>query len=220
MNQSSSENTETVTDSEINTAIKKSLEVHKEKKRKEEIHQQRLERLISANNLVQIPVPRDGNCFFSSIAILSGDTMEVVRDKVCTHMLANKAEYTQYMPENISFINEVWKFKKSGIWNNDVGDCLPYAISQIYKKKIVIYTSDSWRPVIKLTSPVASAVWNLGYIAIKGHEHYEPLIEPANIIDKHVESTESDGCLNNMNTDNVTTSDIPGEGITHSDRCN
>ena len=78
----------------------------------------------------------------------------------------------------------MWKFKNSGIWNSEIGVCVPLAVAHIYKYRILR----------NLAFRVHSK---------KGHEHYEPLIAIPKLLDEDVESTYSDAFVMNMNIDNT-----------------
>ena len=140
-----------------------------------------LHSLLVDNNLQKVNMAPDGDCLFSSIVFnFPTYTTSTLRQEVCTHIRNHHSTYRAFLSCNDSeFDNELVNLQKKGHWNSNICDLLPYALSNLLQRNIIIYSSDNQFP-IKYISPdlcVASGEDILiSHSTNYGSEHYDALI--------------------------------------------
>lgn len=83
-------------------------------------------------------VPRDGNCFFHNASAITGESAQIVRKKVVDY-LRNNAEMKR---EYGLLEDEIDELAEEGTWNNNAGDIVPKAFSELYKVPISVHLGD------------------------------------------------------------------------------
>ena len=166
-------------------AIKKSSrKIHQRTLREEEAHTANVDRLLKCNGLKRSNVNKDGNCFFSAVALQMrySETLthNDIRESACSHLLEYKSNYTSFFLGS-NFRKEVKKLRKNGAWSAELADCLPLAIANLTQKKVLIFTSV--RTVLDIIPNLQIKVEErfivsqdflyLAHIRTPGREHYD-----------------------------------------------
>lgn len=63
--------------------------------------------------------------------------------KVCDHLTENEAYYSEFLPRNLNFLDEVELLRQPGVWSNELSDTLPLAVANILAVTINIFSSDT-----------------------------------------------------------------------------
>lgn len=162
-----------------------------------EIHKARLKSNITAWNFDLIPVPPDGNCFFTSIAlsliqdinrfksVLESIKVDVnnpiseltsrLRQIIVHEWLEHRHNYEGFLTNEI-YEYEVSKFLQNGYYNSALGDTMPLAMATALNISIVILTSIPSSPVFFVSPPTTSEL--VLYLAFTsfGSGHYDALV--------------------------------------------
>ena len=156
-------------------------------------HQKRLDNNLLRSGLEIKDTPADGNCLFASIATelninehgVHKFSSSSVRDAVCNFLVDNADEYMQYFEEKQQgkkkeeFQQEINELRAPGVWKSQLMDLVLYAVSGLYNRTIILYTSLAAMPIFILQSGGSSCldaeVLPLAYNACLGHEHYTPV---------------------------------------------
>ena len=152
-------------------------------------HTDRLNNILTSNNLSPIPIESNGNCFMNAVACQLSDeivTGNEIRKKLCDHIKEHKEEYVKFLStatggnvvEDVQqrFNREMVFLEKDGHWSNALSDCLPLAVANTYHREVRIYTSKVGMPVISVHPSMTEEEYPcflLAYFNIPGHEHYD-----------------------------------------------
>ena len=126
-----------------------------------------------------VPVPGDGNCFFSTVAFhlsnlltATSPHMDVVNHLSSLGLTAdmeitelanalrelvveewtgpNAEEYMNFIDSEVNFYSEVSKYRTPGYFHGPLGDLMPIAMSNVLNLPMCIITSESHTPVISI----------------------------------------------------------------------
>ena len=82
--------------------------------------------------------------------------VEDLRSKLAGHLFEQQCHYINFLTfhdgtedrqKTEIIVNKINELKSSGIWNTDLGDCLPLAMANLLKHPIRIYSSNLSNPV-------------------------------------------------------------------------
>ena len=162
-----------------------------------EIHKARLKSNITAWNFDIVPVPPDGNCFFTSIAlsliqdinrfkpVLESIKVDVnnpiseltskLRQIIVHEWLECRHAYEGFLT-NEMYEDEVSRFLQDGYYDSALGNTMPLAMATALNVSIVILTSIPSSPVYFVSPPTTSElVLYLAYTSL-GSGHYDALV--------------------------------------------
>lgn len=149
-------------------------------------HMKRLGKLLRANGLKMKNTAKDGDCLFTStieMAQLSITALEL-REIVCNHMLEFNSEYEGFLLSDKPYDVHVHELQKPGSWNSEVGNLVPYALSNLFQCDIQIFSSDPRMQIVNIIPTILnplhpqsskSTLLQYAYISIPNHEHYNPV---------------------------------------------
>lgn len=191
---------------EIQKAIDESTTEDHELEEKFKLHAQRLEERLLVDDLIMLDVPKDGDCFFRSLSMLTRMSLNEIelRERIIEEMFgANEVLYRGF---NTCF---EYSMTLPGHWNSDFGDLFPLAAANSLNATIVIYSSHSDCPaphIITPTVPNATPEYtiHLVHFAIENHEHYNPCVPKKDIFVARVDQC---GEVKIMGEDTINESD-------------
>ena len=158
-------------------------------------HTARLDNVLKSNDLMRHPIYPDGNCFINSTLYYlkeegcEVETADSLRSTIADHFMQSMNNYINYLSfancateqERIEYYKTcVEDLKLSGHWNNDLPDCMPLVIANIYSRTVRVFARRTQNPLYdvypenttgqeqKIHTPIQVA-----FFAIKGKEHYD-----------------------------------------------
>ena len=186
--------------------------------------QRRLMNNISSWGFHLIPVPKDGNCFFLSVAlslrqdinnyqpILSKFGVHIndsvvnlslkLREVIVQEWLGpNQQEYESFIINESTYEDDAKKFLQSAHYNPDLGDIMPLAMANTLCVSFVILTSMASSPVY-IISPHEQASSNnvlyLEFTSVSHLQHYDELV----LIDTSEKPVDTPKCRCGVNSKN------------------
>lgn len=160
-------------------------------------HYNKLQSILSVNNLTLKRVYPDGNCLFSSTIELVKEanpnlTVQKLRQIVSDHMLEYAVEYSPFMSVKCkeSYKDTVIQIAQPGTWSSDISDAIPLAISNLFQERMIIYSSREEQAYITVEPTLAlsqsvnvnrTPFLQYAYLAVTNCEHYDPVIIPTSV---------------------------------------
>ena len=158
-------------------------------------HKERLLTILKSWNFVLEPVPADGNCFFTAVALnmlhensnvledilgVKEQSMVVLIEKLRQSLVKeflgpNRNEYENaYLRQN--YEEEAAKFLEDGFYDSQLGDAMPLAMANALKCNIVIFQSNESMPITYVSPRERSN--NVIFVAYTncGPGHYDSTI--------------------------------------------
>ena len=157
-----------------------------------QFHIKRLDNLLSSNEMKRIAIYPDGNCFFEAFLKTCDEAdefkIDLFRNDVCDHISSNKKKYLGFRTglekrQMIELVKDIHNLRQSGIWNNDIADCIPLAVANMFKCRIQIFSSSTLSPVYEVCPSLNESATKemplipLAYLAVPGEEHYSKVGE-------------------------------------------
>ena len=179
------------TSRDLQSALKRSRKEHNLHILLTSIHNKRVDALLASNGLKRQPVRPDGNCFFESLALqFDGKSATELRAEICDHLDVEYDHCSKYMSiasgdgndsdEDYSlgrYKSEVEDLRQAGHWSVSLADLIPSAVANLFKSKVIIYSSKPSQPVLELPPTIqginAEVTFTFAHIAMKGKEHYD-----------------------------------------------
>ena len=148
---------------------------------------------INLYGLVLCPSPRDGNCFFCSVAQnilfdesswenslrrigISNYTSDNLQDKqrqaFVHEILENRSQYEGFMINvSGSYETEAKKFLDNGYYCGELGDWMPFAIANVLQTHVVLFRTDTNSPwyITPLLDTYAKPIFLMFYLNGPGH---------------------------------------------------
>lgn len=147
-------------------------------------HQAKMDILLKAHSLKEVPVAKDGNCFFRAVAAHLGSTWQIVKEQLITYIAEKRNDpIIRHYFNGTDIDLELQKLENSSTWNLSTSDVLPLAAANLYDKSVRILTSNANYndPVIIITTDQKTDVpteWmTLCYYSIPGEEHYNAAVD-------------------------------------------
>ena len=156
-----------------------------------QFHIKRLDNLLSSNEMKRIAIYPNGNCFFEAFLKTCDEAdefkIDLFRNDVCDHISSNKKKYLGFRTglekrQMIEHVKDIHNLRQSGIWNNDIADCIPLAVANMFKCRIQIFSSSTLSPVYEVCPSLNESATKemplipLAYLAVPGEEHYDGII--------------------------------------------
>jgi hypothetical protein len=164
-------------------------------------HNQRLQNNASSWGFHLIPVPKDGNCFFFSVALsllqntnnhpilnkLGVDINDSVvhlslklREVIVQEWLGpNRSEYESFLTSESTYEDDAKQFLQLHHYNTDLGNTMPLAMANAIGVSFIILTSMASSPVF-IVSPRAGTsadhVLYLAFTSVGSLQHYDGLV--------------------------------------------
>lgn len=163
-------------------AVEESKKRHCKQRKRERLHERNVDRMLHANGLKRISVPKNGDCIFSAISLHTDPLVEQhrLRQFVCSHLQQNENLFRHFFPgTSASFQEQLLQLNKPGQWLSDLADAVPLAIANIIQKDVVIFTSVQTvlcihpNVVLKPTVRVLGKACFLAHLRVPRHEHYD-----------------------------------------------
>ena len=125
-------------------------------------------RLLTHYGLVLTPSQRDGNCFFTSVAInlskssnwsqtltrigLSPDSdvpmvARTLRQLFVQELAEHQETYENFMETGMDYLVDAKKFLQDGFFAHSLGDTMPLALATVLQATIIIFTSNQEHPI-------------------------------------------------------------------------
>ena len=128
--------------------------------------------------------------FFAAVlkSLSSVKDVNDLREEVCNHITENSEHYIPYIireaktasrwvQDHNTLDEYIDMLKRPGVWNTDIADYLPLAISNIYKTRVRIYSSNITASVLNFEPDISNRKTDnllyLAYSCITGMEHYD-----------------------------------------------
>ncbi len=99
--------------------------------------------LLRYRKLKVVPMMGDGNCFYRAVAThyYSDPNMHLLlRRTLMEHMAEDPADYTPFFGSPQKFKNILHANKRAGVWNSDLADLVPVAISQLLNLRVEVFS--------------------------------------------------------------------------------
>ncbi len=99
--------------------------------------------LLSTKKLTLTAIKGDGNCFYRAIATAyykDPDMHFPLRRSLMDHMLAEAEEYSLYFEDTSRFTRVLRANKRKGVWNSDLCDLVPMAVSKLLNIRVEVYS--------------------------------------------------------------------------------
>ncbi len=99
--------------------------------------------LLSTKKLTLTAIKGDGNCFYRAIATAyykDPDMHFPLRRSLMDHMLAEAEEYSLYFEDTSRFTRVLRPNKRKGVWNSDLCDLVPMAVSKLLNIRVEVYS--------------------------------------------------------------------------------
>ncbi len=99
--------------------------------------------LLSTKKLTLTAIKGDGNCFYRAIATAyykDPDMHFPLRRSLMDHMLAEADEYSLYFEDTSRFTRVLRANKRKGVWNSDLCDLVPMAVSKLLNIRVEVYS--------------------------------------------------------------------------------
>ncbi len=99
--------------------------------------------LLSTRKLKLVAIKGDGNCFYRAIATAyykDPDMHYPLRRTLMDHMLAEADEYSLYFEDSKRFTRVLQANKRKGVWNSDLCDLVPLAVSKLLNIRVEVYS--------------------------------------------------------------------------------
>lgn len=99
--------------------------------------------LLRSRKFRVLPVIADGNCFFRAVATAyhkDEDMHHLLRRILMEHMMEDVEKYLPYFdsPKRLSAV--INANKRLGVWNSDLADIVPMAMSELLSARIEVYS--------------------------------------------------------------------------------
>ena len=162
-------------------------------------HTARLDNILNSNGLKRHSIYPDGNCFINAILFYLNqdervtETVESLREKLTKHLSENMNNYIDYLTfqdngeggDKTDRYNQcVDDLRLNGHWNNDLADCMPLVIANIYGRAVRVFASRPQNPLYDVKPDLTPEEEQnmqkpilVAFFAIKGQEHYDG-VEP------------------------------------------
>jgi hypothetical protein len=131
--------------------------------------------LLNARKFRRTSMEADGNCFYRAIAAAyhnDVDLHHLLRRATMEHMLESADIYLRYFPSMRVMISKLNSNKRLGVWNNDLADLVPHAVSVMLHCCIEVYSVSDAGEVIKYTFGEGQKIRLL-----RKNNHYDVLIK-------------------------------------------
>ena len=159
---------------QISIAIEQSVKEHEEKSSKMILHKRRVDRILRANGMTRIPIPPDGDCFFTILSNHLRMPVIMVRSQIVDHLLTYWSFYAPFFsgPKE-KFVQAVLDIGKRGAWNDQCMDFVPQAASDLFVCEIVLICSGE-RPILTNRPKVSTKnkIW-MAYLEVPENEHFD-----------------------------------------------
>lgn len=130
---------------------------------------------LNGSGLILTPAPRDGNWFFTSVALSLvsqeakwSDTLtrisilpqmrsnvanvaNVLRKLFVQELLQQQEAYESFVEEGVVYLQEAKKFLQDGFYDNMLGDTMPLAMATVLQATIIIFPSSSESSTMYIT---------------------------------------------------------------------
>ena len=148
------------------------------------IHNIRLNRLLSINGMERKPVYGDGNCFFKAASFhLATHDETTLRQALCDHLMQHVLFYLGFF-SNCHSAQQARQVKTCmrapGVWNTTANDVVPLALANFTGRRVKLFTSKKQQPVVGITPSmpgVTCSVFQPVYMALLAPagmpEHYD-----------------------------------------------
>lgn len=99
-------------------------------------HIKTLNHILECNGLVEVDVPRDGNCWFAATVKMVKSCNNLLTDIelrsiVCDHMLEYEDHFKPFCDEH-DFKEKVMALRCPGIWDTDLANTIPISYSKSF----------------------------------------------------------------------------------------
>lgn len=99
--------------------------------------------LLRSRKFHVLPVEGDGNCFYRAVAQAHYKDESfhlLLRRTLMEHMWVDKADYEPYFESLKRFSAVLTANKRAGVWNSDMADLVPMAITKLLSVKVEVYS--------------------------------------------------------------------------------
>lgn len=152
-------------------------------------HYKEIKRVLDENELELVPVPPDGNCFFSATLLQlkdhTVDDVRKLRQMICDHMENYKDEYIEFTTcTSEEFGKEISHLRHDSTWDSSLSDLFPMAAANLFNRPAIIFSSRKGKEVDYVSTdmdPSESDKEPLKYcfLALPGMEHYDYCVKKA-----------------------------------------
>lgn len=122
----------------------------------------------------------DGNCFYRAIALAyyNDECMHAaLRYVTMNHIQTHLDEYKRYFDEDINLLRYIHANKRSGVWNKDIAELVPYIVSTCLNVCILIHNQDAYGHIDTSTFGYAHAAnGNVIHILRTNNSHHNLII--------------------------------------------
>ena len=165
----------------INDNVESSPPLQDEEQNNRNDAKTRLNHLLNDNNLQIVNVPPDGDCLLSAICFNVPEyTPLSLRLDLYNHIRQHSSLYRPFLTcSDSEYESELISLQNKGHWNSTMYDLVPFAISNMLKRNIIIYSSDYNYPIKHISPDMFMASGDdicISYLSIYGQEHYDALI--------------------------------------------
>jgi hypothetical protein len=110
--------------------------------------------LMNSRKFTILPMLGDGNCFYRAVAAAyykDIDMHHMLRRLVMEHILEDESMYSTYVDSSNkkSFRGIVNANKRLGVWNTDLADVVPVAISRTLNCRVEVYAMQGSHEISK-----------------------------------------------------------------------
>jgi hypothetical protein len=88
----------------------------------------------------------DGNCFYRALALAyyNDESMHTtLRYATMNHMQTHLDDYKRYFDADVNLLPRIHAHKRSGVWNTDISDLVPYIASETLDIQLVVHNQDA-----------------------------------------------------------------------------
>ncbi len=96
----------------------------------------------------------DGNCFYRAVSTgyyKDVDMHHLLRRTTMEHMMESVETYAPYFESVKSLNGKLNANKRLGVWNSDLADLVPHAVSQLLNCCVEIYDVDENEQIVRYT---------------------------------------------------------------------
>ncbi len=123
-------------------------------------------------------IASDGNCFYRALALAyyNDESMHsTLRYTTMNHMQTHLEDYQQYFDADVNLLQRIHSHKRSGVWNTDISDLVPYIVSEALDIRLVVHNEDDEGHIQTHTFGDADAAQTIRMLRVS-NSHYNLIV--------------------------------------------
>ena len=99
--------------------------------------------LLRTRKLKLVPIKGDGNCFYRAVATgyyRDSEMHFILRRAIMDHIQSSIEDYAIFFDSVAKFTRVVTANKRKGVWNSDLCDIVPLAVSQLLNIRVEVFS--------------------------------------------------------------------------------